>query len=457
MKKWLAALLALCLMLSMVPAALAEEVSQAVDAPVAEVELELGEAEAVLPDAPQEAEPAEAEPAEADEPAASPSGWRQINNWWYMFENDGSPSQGYMSIIFNTNQDGTYFFGSNGAVLTGWQFDKVNSRWHFFDPDPDQYGYVGKEKSGWIWDKKSRHWYYCKGIYGMLTGWQEIDGKWYNFKNNGVMRTYWQKIGSYWYYFGKDGAMRTYWQNIDGYWYYFGKDGAMRTYWQEIDGHWYYFGKDGAMRTGWQLIDGYWYYFKASGVMVTDWQKIDGKWYHFSATGAMQTGWLKLGGKWYYLGSNGVMVTGRQTISGVYYYFDPNGVLQENNNYDRSKDLAPYIGTNIYTLGNKLGLKVTTPGSAPDHIIENSSLYIFSYGENNFAIDIIEIKGSSPYNICGVTYGMDAAAARAALKSAGAVYTRTSYGTEYYRYSGGTEITYLIKNGKVASIEISRP
>ena len=68
MKRWLAALLTLCLTLSMLPAALAEDVSAAVDAPVEEIELALGDAaDEATPEAEDAAPIATADSAQPDD------------------------------------------------------------------------------------------------------------------------------------------------------------------------------------------------------------------------------------------------------------------------------------------------------------------------------------------------------------------------------------------------------
>lgn len=370
MKRWLSALLALCLLIAAVPAAFSEAVSEAVDAPVAEVELDLDGIEAVLSEAPEAAEEAEAANGES---AKTVGDWVNNNGRWYMYYSDGRPLNGIFEIHYGTNQDGTYCFGSDGAVLTGWQYWDKGKMWRFFDPVKDRYGYAGKEKVGWI--KVGNAWYYSKGTNGgRLTGKQKIDGNYYFFAGNGILyidcwvwdgskwyhpsyqgnlltgwhqiggnRMYhfaedgtmdadkWVLAGTSWYYVGETGEMcRNKWIPSGKDWYYVGGNGAMCTdEWIQSGKYWYYVGKTGKMVTGWQKIDGYWYIFRNDGVMLTGWINKDGYWYYLDPTGRMHTGWLKYKGEYYYMDpSTGRMTTYFRTIDKVTYYFGADGWMR---------------------------------------------------------------------------------------------------------------------------------
>ena len=508
MKKWLAALLTLCLTLSMLPAALAEDVSAAVDAPVEEIELALGDAaDEATPEAEDAAPIATADSAQPDDGVYSDGDWDfnmndspafefmnlDKGNWvysngnWY-FYTDGSPASGVLGVINGDAHDGWYYFEpGTGKMLTGWQYDTVNKCWLYFDPKPNKAHYAGTLRLGWVYD--GGKWYYVNDAttskYGMAIGWDRINGKWYFFNVSGEMQTGYQKIdnngrlvtgwavpNAHYYYFRSSGEMTTGWQQLDGWWYFFKSTGAAATYWEKIEGKWYFFNDRGMMQTDWKLIGGKWYffdlvsgvmatfwkkieckwyYFGADGAMRTYWQKIGGKWYYFDADGAMRTYWQKIDGKWYYFDADGAMRTGWRKIDGKWYYFDANGVLRSTRQ-DTSMDLTQYLEKDIYATAKLFGFKVRMEGSAADVSAGGNNIYFFSFGEWHNLIGQVSINGSSKYNIFGVTYGMDQAAAQTALSNAGAVYDFSSNGTLYYTCNGDLDVSVTIKNGKVSRI-----
>ena len=210
-------------------------------------------------------------------------------------------------------------------------------------------------KAGWYRDGAGRTYYY--GSDGsVLTGWQAIDGRGFCFTDDGHLMTGWNVINGFTYYMGSDGGIRTGFQTIGGKKYYFqpsttekyyrgtmakgwrsiggktcyfGDDGIMRTNWQTINGFRYYFGTDGAERTGWQSIGGKkFYFFKSTlpqyknhykGTAAKGINKIDGARYYFDSYGILQTGWKTISGKRYYFGDTGRLLNGIQDIDGHTY------------------------------------------------------------------------------------------------------------------------------------------
>ncbi len=97
--------------------------------------------------------------------------------------------------------------------------------------------------------------------------------------------------------------------------------------WEKDSTGWRYRLADGSfLKSKWRKISGAWYYFKSDGYMATGWIRLAGKWYYLRKDGTMKTGWLKLSGKWYYLKKDGSMLTGAATIGKKIYRFKNSGV-----------------------------------------------------------------------------------------------------------------------------------
>ena len=93
--------------------------------------------------------------------------------------------------------------------------------------------------------------------------------------------------------------------------------------------------------TGWQLYEEQGYYLDEESKAVTGWKKIDGKWFFFDEEGVLKTGWLLDDGKWYYLepeGENGIefgvtgtiFTDGWRKVDGRWYFFNPGGHIARN-------------------------------------------------------------------------------------------------------------------------------
>ena len=148
---------------------------------------------------------------------AAAKGWWTLGGRRYYF---GDSRRAYR---YGNPVDGKYYyFGSTGAVQTGWHTWTDGRRSYF---SPKHGGAAGK-------------------------GWWTIGGKRYYFNPSDVRRR---------------ALLRN--QTIDGKRYYFDSDGSMHTgwlYWNS-DGKWSYFGSNGIMYTGTHTIDGVKYSFGTSG------------------------------------------------------------------------------------------------------------------------------------------------------------------------------------------------
>ncbi len=150
-----------------------------------------------------------------------------------------------------------------------------------------------------------------------------------HYNSSGIPSNGLQNIDGVWYYFDEDGVMKTGWLNLDDNWYFFAENGAMQTGLQYIGEVWYYFNDNGTMHTGWLNLDDTSYFFAENGAMQTGWQYINDTWYYFNDNGTMHTGWLNLDENRYYLNSDGSMQIGWATIDNVKYLFNNSGVCVE--------------------------------------------------------------------------------------------------------------------------------
>lgn len=141
-------------------------------------------------------------------PAQSHAAWKQNSiGWW------------------NTE-------GSSYSI--GWR--NINNIWYFFGQD----GYM---KTGWV--KDNNNWYYMDNSGAMKTDWVWTSNDWYYFDNSGVMKTGWCYINNNWYYMNNSGAMKTGFLSLNNKTYYLNESGAMVTGDITIDGVKYTFASSG--------------------------------------------------------------------------------------------------------------------------------------------------------------------------------------------------------------------
>ncbi len=217
-------------------------------------------------------------------------GWREINQEWYYFDQDG--------IMLTSQWIGAYYVKADGTM--------ARSEW------VDENKYYVDENGVWDsskvaqWKNDNGRWWYqhADGSY-TTNGWESIDGEWYYFDASGcMMSSSW--IGNY--YVKADGSMArseyvdngNYYVDENGVW-----DSSKVAQWQISNGRWWYSHADGSYTTNnWECIGGQWYYFDASGYMVSS------SWignYYVKADGTMaRSEWVDNGK--YYVDENGVWV-----------------------------------------------------------------------------------------------------------------------------------------------------
>ena len=119
----------------------------------------------------------------------------QDGKWWYKHTNGTYTKSGWEMI------DGKwYLFDSEGYMEYDWKQDGNN--WYYLGESND-----GAMKTGWIYDKNLGHWYYFNDTGIMQTAWVKISGSWYYFDTSGAMQTGWVQDGDKWYCLYSDGSM----------------------------------------------------------------------------------------------------------------------------------------------------------------------------------------------------------------------------------------------------------
>lgn len=161
-------------------------------------------------------------------------------------------------------QNSTGWWNTEGSSYsTGWR--NINNTWYLFGQD----GYM---KTGWANDNGT--WYYLQPSGAMASGWVNDNGTWYITDASGAMKTGWVSDCGKWYYMSPSGSMSTGWVNDRGTWYFTNVSGAMQTGVVEVDGKVYALAPSGAMQTGEVTIDGIKYTFAATGEAVGEAPKV---------------------------------------------------------------------------------------------------------------------------------------------------------------------------------------
>ncbi len=192
---------------------------------------------------------------------AAQTGWQNVNNSWYHFNDDGVADTGW----YQSAAQNWYYFNNDGTAKTGW-YQSQAGNWYYFN-----------NQNAWA-DK----------------GWQQINNNWYYFDptNTWADKGWFQSQAGNWYYFDPTNAWADKdWQRINNNWYYFDPTNtwADKGWFQSGAGNWYYFDPTNAWaQTGWQKINGNWYYFDNQNAWaLKNWQKINGTWYYFKDSCAM--------------------------------------------------------------------------------------------------------------------------------------------------------------------------
>lgn len=221
------------------------------------------------------------------------SGWKQINNQWYYFEQTNMNNQD--RII-----DGKlYRFASNGAS------DGI-------------------------------------GI-DVAEGWNRIAGQYYYVKNNALVKNSFETIYGNCYYFDYEGRMlfnRI--MEIDGKCYFFNANGMMEKNVWCYKGN-SYAGSDGVLYTGEHDIKGQNYLFSDQGTLIRcnqlseDYKTVTVVHENGvikNTVSANTDGWVRIANSWYYV-KNGMFVRNRLLqINGKCYYFGMNGEMAVNEGID---------------------------------------------------------------------------------------------------------------------------
>ncbi len=124
----------------------------------------------------------------------SNTGWIKDSKGWKYRGSDGILAKGTTvtdadgnkveKVLWQHAGNGYYAFGSDGYLLTGWIYDKLEDKWYYCDENS------GK-RYGWFYSDVDGYWYYLLPSTGeALTGWQSINGKNYYFAAAPTAPTY---------------------------------------------------------------------------------------------------------------------------------------------------------------------------------------------------------------------------------------------------------------------------
>ena len=187
--------------------------------------------------------------------------------------------------------------------------------------------------NGWCLDNGLWYW----GSNGVvLTGWLQTGDNWYwlDPANEGAMSRGIVSVGSSRYYLSDSGAMAVGWAFDGTDWYYADGSGTLASGWRSVNGAWYWLdaANDYKMATGFSAIGPNRYHFSSTGALSLGWFMSDGDWYYAepsNASGIVKTGWLMDGGQYYYLdpAADGKMLLGYFSVNGKSYYAKASGAV----------------------------------------------------------------------------------------------------------------------------------
>ena len=258
-------------------------------------------------------------------------GQKQIDNGWYLFNNQGQVQTGFQTI---KDQNKTVYYGTDGRMQYGQQ--TINGKTYYFNI------YTGQEAINQAAiDPKTKNIHYYDGNGVLVKGRTiSLNGHNYAFDENGNLQanglvslggaTFYlannqvqfgqKQLNGHWYLFDKTtGQMQTGFQSLAPYGenktVYYGKNGQMQYGQQQISGHWYLFDRySGAMQTGLQNLSAYGQnktaYYANNGQMQYGAQKLNGQLYFFDQnSGAMFVNqFVNIGGQTYRANDRGILV-----------------------------------------------------------------------------------------------------------------------------------------------------
>lgn len=229
----------------------------------------------------------------------------------------------------------SYYDAYGSRVESGWK--QINNQWYYFDQEGNMNnqdriidGKLYKFASSGVSD----------GIgIDVSEGWNPIAGQYYYIKNNALVKNSIETIDGNCYCFDYEGRMifnRI--MEIDGKCYFFNANGMMKKNgWCYEDNS--YAGSDGVLYTGEHVIAGQKYLFSDQGILIRrnhlseDYKTVtvvDENGVIKNTVNANADGWVRITNSWYYV-KNGMFVRSRLLqINGKCYYFGMNGEMAVN-------------------------------------------------------------------------------------------------------------------------------
>ena len=251
------------------------------------------------------------------------NGWKQIDGYWYYFDNDSMVTDKWMK-----DSKGWCWLQSDGKMLTnGWAKD--GKGWCWIGSN----GYM-VEKTQWF--QIGKDWYHITKGYRDQSKWMKDSKGWCYLDAEGKMvANGWAKDSKGYCWIGSAGYMveKTQWIKYDGGWYYIEKGYRVQNSWRKDSKGWCYLGPEGRMVTNDWVKDSKGYcWIGSAGYMdeTTKWFKIGSDWYHITKGYRDQGMWMKDSSGWCYLDADGKMVTnGFVPDSHGKCWIGPDGYMEE--------------------------------------------------------------------------------------------------------------------------------
>ena len=295
------------------------------------------------------------------------SWFQTVDGKWYYYGADGAALTGVQEVNGHTYVfSGSFstFYNTNGQMLSNTRYSDGDYTWIIAEN-----GYAYRQYSGWF--QVDGNWYYSVDETPVSNKVMLIEGKYYGFDSNGKLyrNTGFLISGKYYRSVDGSGALLTNtWHGME----YYTADGSAPSGLKEVNGKLYFFRDGKAISNEYGIVEDTLYQAAGNGVLSE--VKKDGVYFVYDGYSQnrvpcyvengklLKSAWKKLGGNYYYFGSGGKAYndnTSGYKINGAYYYFRNDGSMMNNGwNYLRYGEVVYLKGsgealTGVQKIGNK--------------------------------------------------------------------------------------------------------